>query len=59
MMMMMIVLNVQKRLGARILTGEQICRICGEHLDPQLEHSETCATAEATVEYVPLPPSST
>ena len=24
------------------------CRICGSFLDPQLEHEETCSTAEAT-----------
>ena len=40
--------NVQKRLGARILGGAVSCRLCGALLDPQLEHSETCAVAEAT-----------
>ena len=42
------VVNVQKRLGARIYCGSGCCRLCGGHLDPHLEHSETCATAEAT-----------
>ena len=40
--------NVQRRLGARIYEGSEQCRICGAVLDPYLEHSETCATAEAT-----------
>jgi hypothetical protein len=40
--------NVQKRLGARCHDGVGPCRLCGAPLDPQLEHSETCATAEAT-----------
>ena len=43
-----VVLNVQKRLGGRIYVGSGGCKLCGCHLDPQLEHSETCATAEAT-----------
>jgi hypothetical protein len=42
------ILNVQKRLGARILEAEVACSICGAGLDPNLEHSEVCATAEAT-----------
>ena len=42
------VINVQKRLGARILGGAIACRLCGAPLDPQLEHAETCSTAEAT-----------
>lgn len=42
------VLNVQKRLGARAHVGETPCRLCGAVLDPQLEHSEVCSTAEAT-----------
>lgn len=42
------ILNVQKRLGAIILEDDLTCRICGGHLDPALEHCETCATAEAT-----------
>ncbi len=42
------VANVQRRLGARLIAGHPPCRICGAPLDPQLEHSETCATAEAT-----------
>ena len=29
-------------------TGDELCRVCGTVLDPYLEHSETCATAEAT-----------
>ena len=42
------VLSVQKRLGARVYEGCSCCRVCGSLLDPQLEHSETCATAAAT-----------
>ena len=38
--------NVQKRLGNRVGGGQ--CRCCGSFLDPQLEHAETCSTAEAT-----------
>ena len=41
-------LAVQKRLGARIYEGDAQCRLCGRSLDPFLEHSECCATAEAT-----------
>ena len=40
--------NVQKRLGNRAYTGFGQCRLCGSFLDSQLEHSETCSTAEAT-----------
>ena len=40
--------NVQKRLGNRAWTGFGECRWCGSFLDPQLEHGETCSTAEAT-----------
>ncbi len=42
------VANVQKRLGAVLLTGDLVCRLCGAPLDPQLEHAELCPTAEAT-----------
>ena len=42
------VVSVQKRLGARVYEGCSCCRLCGSPLDPQLEHSETCATAAAT-----------
>ncbi len=42
------IVDVQKRLGARICEGELACRLCGAPLGPQLEHSEVCATAEAT-----------
>ena len=42
------VVTVQKRLGARVHEGDMSCRLCGAPLDPQLEHSECCATAEAT-----------
>eukprot|EP00973_Karenia_brevis_P002868 389209-Karenia_brevis.AAC.1 len=42
------ILNVQKRLDARVYEGEATCRLCGALLDPQLGHSEVCATAEAT-----------
>ena len=40
--------NIQKRLGARVISGDVHCRLCGALLDPQLEHAEVCATAEAT-----------
>ena len=39
---------VQKRLGAQCYQGDESCRLCGSPLDPQLNHSEVCATAEAT-----------
>ena len=42
------IVDVQKRLGARIYDGDATCRICSAPLDPQLEHCECCATAEAT-----------
>ena len=42
------IVNVQKRLGARVHDGSGQCRLCGALLDPQLEHAEVCATAEAT-----------
>jgi hypothetical protein len=42
------IVNVQKRLGARVHEGGAQCRLCGVQLDPQLEHAETCALAEAT-----------
>ena len=40
--------NIQKRLGNRAWEGHGECRLCGSFLDPQLEHAETCSTAEAT-----------
>ncbi|CAK0905100.1 unnamed protein product, partial [Prorocentrum cordatum] len=40
--------NVVKRLGGRCYEATGPCRICGAPLDPQLEHSEVCPTAEAT-----------
>jgi hypothetical protein len=40
--------GVQRRLGARIFERDVTCRLCGSPLDAQLEHSECCATAEAT-----------
>ena len=42
------VLNVQKRLGAKVLHTECFCRVCGKLLDPCLNHSEVCAIGEAT-----------
>ena len=42
------VVNVQKRLGAISHATAQACRLCGQQLDPQVEHSETCSVAEAT-----------
>ena len=41
-------LNVQKRLGARVFEAVVSCRLCGTQMEPCLEHSEVCATAEAT-----------
>ena len=41
--------NVQKGFENRALTGFGECRLCGSFLDPQLEHGETCSTAEATL----------
>ena len=40
--------NVQKRLGNRAYTGLGQCRLCGSFLESQLEHGETCSTAEAS-----------
>ena len=42
------VTNVQKRLSNGVWTGFGQCRSYGSFLDPQLEHGETCSTAEAT-----------
>ena len=42
------VVGVQKRLGARVFEGCSCCRLCGSPLDPELQHSETCATGAAT-----------
>ena len=42
------VVNIQKRLGARVQEGVVQCRLCGALVDPQLEHAEVCALAEAT-----------
>ena len=39
--------NLHKRLGNRSSVGGP-CRLYGAFLAPQLEHSETCSTAEAT-----------
>ena len=43
--------NVQKRLGNRVWVGGAQCRCCVSFVDPQLEHAETCSTAEATREH--------
>ena len=40
--------SCKKRPGNRLLVGGGECRCCGSFLDPQLEHAETCSTAEAT-----------
>ena len=42
------VLNVQRRLGARICKAELTCRLCGALMDAQLEHSDCCESAGAT-----------
>ena len=42
------VTNAQKRLGNRLWVGGGQFLCCGSFLDPQLEHAETCSTAEAT-----------
>lgn len=39
---------VQKWIGARVIDVATTCRLCGAPLDPQIEHGECCATAEAT-----------
>ena len=42
---------MQKRIGARVVDrGDDVplCRLCEAPLDPQAEHCETCAAAEAT-----------
>ena len=40
--------NLQRRLGNKAYTGFGQCRLCGSFLDSQLEHGESCSTAEAT-----------
>ena len=40
--------NAQQRLGNGVWVGGGQCRCCGSFLDPQLEHAETCSTAEET-----------
>ena len=40
--------NVQNRLVNKLCVVGGLCRCCGFFLDPQLEHAETCSTAEAT-----------
>ena len=42
------ILNLQKRFGASIHEGELLCRKCGEQLDAEAWHCETCAPAAAT-----------
>ena len=42
------IINAEKRLGNGAYTGFGRCRLCGSLLDSQLEHGETCSTAEAT-----------
>ena len=42
------IINVQRRLGARIQERAQECRLCGALLDPQLVHGDCCDTAGAT-----------
>ena len=42
------VANIQKRLGAKLREGCDLCHLCGAPLDAQLEHSELCPIAEAT-----------
>eukprot|EP00971_Amphidinium_carterae_P306904 6099171-Amphidinium_carterae.1 len=39
---------VQRRLGAGLLHRHVTCKCCGELLDSQVEHSDTCALGEAT-----------
>ena len=40
--------RAEKDFGNRAWTGLGQCRQCGSFLDPQLEHAETCSTAEGT-----------
>jgi len=42
------IVNIQKRLGARVQEAEVRCRLCGVCLDPFMEHCEVCALGEAT-----------
>eukprot|EP00973_Karenia_brevis_P090516 12402961-Karenia_brevis.AAC.1 len=42
------IINIQKRLGAKILETETVCRQCGQLLDPEMNHCECCAQAEST-----------
>ena len=42
------VINVQRRLGARIHDCNALCQLCGSPLDPHLEHSDCCDRAGAT-----------
>ena len=42
------VVNVQRRLGAKLLTEECTCRQCGKTMDVHAEHCEVCAIGEAT-----------
>jgi hypothetical protein len=42
------VFNVQRRLGAKLLTEECTCRQCGKIIDIYAEHCEVCAIGEAT-----------
>ena len=44
------VVRVQKTLGNRSYVGDGPCRWRGAFLEPHLQHSETCSTAEATTE---------
>ena len=43
------VTNIKKRLGNRCYTGQGSCRVCGAFPDLQLEHSDTCSTAQDTI----------
>ncbi len=42
------VVNIQKRLGARVREAHELCHLCGQVMDQQLEHSELSPLAEAT-----------
>ncbi len=41
-------LAMQSRLGAVVSPGDDLCRQCGEALDPKVSHAFCCAKAEST-----------
>eukprot|EP00973_Karenia_brevis_P015595 2133652-Karenia_brevis.AAC.1 len=41
-------INLQKRMGAVLVESDSVCQRCGQTLDAEMWHSETCACAAAT-----------